>query len=157
MTADIPFLERSDYMSVGVRKFEVFCPLTETDRKKKSKSGTPRRVSGDDGADIEPETKERSALAVQYCPKLHKMIGYMRRLDGAYPNTSKGLRIMDPLAPDGEPKWATGGRTNPLFGWWTFYAWRHVFFPIFEKVMGPIVNVNEAADVDRLLEVEVMV
>jgi hypothetical protein len=32
-----------------------------------------------------------------------------------------------------------------------------VFFPVFEKVMGPIVNVNEDADVDRLLEVEVMV
>ena len=157
MTADIPFLERSDYMSVGVRKFEVFCPLTKTDRKRKSKSGTPRRVSGDDGADIEPETKERSALAVQYCPELHTMIGYMRRLDGAYPNTSKGLRIMDPLAPDGETKWATSGRTTPFFGWWTFYAWRHVFFPVLEKVVGSIVNVNDDADVDRLLAVELMV
>ncbi len=64
MTADIPFLEHSDYMVAGVRKYEVFCPLTETDRKWKSKSGIPRRVSGDDGADIEPETKEHSALAV---------------------------------------------------------------------------------------------
>ncbi len=142
-----------------VRKFEVFCPLTETDRKKKSKSGTvtPRRVSGEDCAYIEPETKKRSALAVQYCLELHKMVGYIRRLDGTYPNTSRGLKIIDPLAPDGELKWAGSGWATPLFGWWTFHAWQHVFFPDREKVMGSIVLVNDDADVDRLLAIELMV
>jgi hypothetical protein len=85
------------------------------------------------------------------------MIGYMRRLDGTYLNTSKGLKIMDPLAPDGVPKWATSGWTTPLFGWWMLYAWRQVFFPVLEKVMGSIVLVIDDADVDRLLAVELMV
>jgi hypothetical protein len=85
------------------------------------------------------------------------MIGYMLMLDGTYPNTSKGLKTMDPLAPDGKLKWATSGRATPLFGWWTFYAWRHVFFPVLEKVMGSIVLVNADADVDRLLAVDLIV
>ena len=36
MTQDIAFLERADYMQNGVMKYEVFCPLTEGAKKKKS-------------------------------------------------------------------------------------------------------------------------
>ncbi len=32
-----------------------------------------------------------------------------------------------------------------------------LFFPVLEKVMGSIVNVNDDADVDQLLAVELMV
>ena len=87
-----------------------------------------------------------------------KMVGYMRRLDGAYPNTSRGHKVMDPLAPDGQPKWATNGsKLTPLFGWWAYYAWEKVFYPVLVKVMGPIVLINDEKDVDALCEADVMV
>ncbi len=63
---------------------------------------------------------------------------------------------MDPLAPDGEPKWATHGRAAPLFRWWALHGWDKVIYLVFEKIMGPIVLVNDEAGVDRLLAAEVM-
>ena len=65
---------------------------------------------------------------------------------------------MDPLAPDGQPKWATNGRTlTPYFGWWAFYVWEKVFYPVLVKIMGTIILVNDEDDVDALCEAEVMV
>ncbi len=75
MTEDIPFLERRDYMINGVRKYRSFVLRQTRIEREKSKSGTSRRVSGEDFADMEPETKERSALAIQYCAELHKWSG----------------------------------------------------------------------------------
>ena len=161
MKQDIPFLERADYMQNGVKKYDVFCPLTEGIQKKQLGKPRSKRPQAEQGADPEPEpepsAKQVSALYQQYCPELHKMIGYMRRLDGAYPNTSRGFKVMDPLAPDGEPKLAVEGRRTPYFGWWAFYAWEEVFYPVFVKIMGSIVLVNDEEDVDALCEAEVMV
>jgi hypothetical protein len=163
MTQDIAFLERADYMQNGVMKYEVFCPLTEGAKKKKSgKAASKKATTGEEGDGDEPPEppapKQVSALQYQYCPELHKMVGYMRRLDGAYPNTSRGHKVMDPLAPDGQPKWATNGsKLTPLFGWWAYYAWEKVFYPVLVKVMGSIVLINDEEDVDALCEAEVMV
>ena len=136
MTQDIAFLERADYMQNGVMKYEVFCPLIEGAIKKKSGKAGPKKAgatTGEEGADQDPPEppapKQLSALHHQYCPELHKMVGYMRRLDGAYPNTSRGFKVMDPLAPDGEPKLAVEGRRTPYFGWWAFYAWEKCSTP----------------------------
>ena len=86
------------------------------------------------------------------------MVAYMRRLDGAYPNTSRGHKVMDPLAPDGQQKWALNGRTlTPYFSWWAFHAWEKVFCPIFVKIMGTMVIINDEEDVDALDQMEVMV
>ena len=163
MTRDIPFLERDDYMQNGQMKYEVFCPLTETvSRKKLGKGSVKKRrtVEVEEGAEPEPTPgpTEHSALYYQYCPELHKMVAYMWRLDGAYPNIHQGHKIMDPLAPDSQPKWATNGRTlTPYFGWWTFHAWEKVFCSVFVKIMGTIVIIKDEADVDELDQVEVMV
>ena len=164
MSKDIPFLQRDDYMQHGQMKFHVFCPLTDTVCKKKKLGGTKKRRSGEgeveegDEAVPTPTPTEHSALYHHYCPELHKMVGYMRRLDGAYPNTSRGHKVMDPLAPDGQPKWATNGsKLTPLFGWWAYYGWEKVFYPVLVKVMGPIVLINDEEDVDALCEADVMV
>ena len=141
MTKDIPFLERDDYMLNGVMKYEIFCPLTDAIKRRKLGKARPPRKAGATGTGVvievvepepEPLATEHSALYYQYCPELHKMVAYMRRLDGAYPNTHQGHKIMDPLAPDSQPKWATNGRTlTPYFGWWTFHAWEKVFCSVF--------------------------
>ncbi len=79
MTQDIPFLERNDYMHNGPMKYEVLCPLTETAQKKKIGKAALRIPSK---KDAKPLPKQSSALLYQYCQELHKMIGYMWRLDG---------------------------------------------------------------------------
>ncbi len=55
----------------------------------------------------------------------------LAELRGAYLDTSRGYKVMDPWAPDGKLKWATHGRMNPYFGWWAFHAWVKVFYPVF--------------------------
>ena len=164
MSKDIPFLQRDDYMQHGQMKFHVFCPLTDTVCKKKKLGGTKKRRSGEgeveegDEAVPTPTSTEHSALYHQYCPELHKMVAYMRRLDGAYPDTHKGQKIMDPLAPDGLPKWGLNGRSaTPLFGWWAYLAYEKALCPVFAKVMGTIVIIKDEDDVEQLDQLEVMV
>jgi hypothetical protein len=166
MTQDIAFLERADYMQNGRMKYDVFCPVTDTVSKKKKlgNGGTKKRRTGqvevEEGGEAEPTPAptDHSALYHQYCPELHKMVAYMRRLDGAYPDTHKGQKIMDPLAPDGLPKWGLNGRSaTPLFGWWAYLAYEKALCPVFAKVMGTIVIIKDEDDVEQLDQLEVMV
>ena len=86
------------------------------------------------------------------------MVGYMRRLDGAYASSPKGEKCMDPFAPDGESKWAVvnGSKTPPLFGFWAYYAWEHVLGVAFSNAFGTIFTVTDPRSLRRLMEAEVM-
>ncbi len=149
LTADKPFMERTEWMANGVRKYTTFCPVTKKAEKAHAgKRGRP--VTGSEKRDA------ISALELHYDAELHQMVGYMRRLDGALGKNKKGEAIMDPFAADGGSKWALDGSKTPLFGFWTYDAWHEVFSPLFAKLWGPIMQVNKAARVDDLLAVEVM-
>ena len=82
----------------------------------------------------------------------------MRRLDGALAGnrTMRGLKYMDPMAPDGAPKHACDGSRTPYFGFWFYLAWYNVVVPSLEKTFGPVLNVLDMDDLDVLLEAKVM-
>jgi hypothetical protein len=84
------------------------------------------------------------------------MVGYMRRLDGAYAPSPKGQKSMDPFAPDGASKWSVNGSKTPLFGFWAYYAWEHVLGVVFSSSFGSIFTVTDATSLQRLLAAEVM-
>jgi hypothetical protein len=67
--------------------------------------------------------------------ELHQMVAFIGRLDGVLPGNSKGQKIMDPFAKDGESKWVTGTKT-PLSGFWAYYAWEHVLSGLFTSAFG---------------------
>ena len=64
------------------------------------------------------------------------MVGYMRRLDGAYAPNSRNEKSMDPFAADGARKWKVNGSKTPLFGFWAYYAWEHVLGVVFSSSFG---------------------
>ncbi len=53
------------------------------------------------------ETTPKSALELRYDWQLHQMVGYMRRVAGMKTTFVRKLPCMNPLAADGEPKYAT--------------------------------------------------
>ena len=134
----------------------MFCPLSAvTEKRRVAKSKQTSQVSA-----VSPPfaTDEKSALAQQYDLELHQMVGYMRRLDGAYAPSPKGEKCMDPFAPDGESKWAVvnGSKIPPLFGFWAYYAWEHVLGVVFSSSFGPIFTVSDARGLKELKAAEVM-
>ena len=88
--------------------------------------------------------------------ELHQMVGYMRRLDGAYAPSSRNEKSMDPFAADGERKWKVNGSKTPLFGFWAYYAWEHVLGVVFSSSFGSIFTVKDTRSLRRLMEAEVM-
>ena len=155
MTEDIPFMHHSAWMDGDLCKFSHFCPVPPAVAAKKTTSGRRKSNTKSDASD--EKVGQLSALEQQFDWELHQMVGYMLRLDGDYGVTSKdGFRFMDPLAPDGEPKFATNGSRTPFFGFWFFYAWDNVFAPSLVKTFGPVVKVTDKEDLDRLLSLDVM-
>jgi hypothetical protein len=124
-----------------------------TEKRRVSKSKQSSQVS----ANSPPfAVHEKSALAQQYDLDLHQMVGYMRRLDGAYAPSPKGHKSMDPFAADGESKWKVNGSKTPFFGFWAYYAWEHVLGVVFSSSFGSIFTVTDATSLQRLLAAEVM-
>jgi hypothetical protein len=99
---------------------------------------------------------EKSALAQQYDMELHQMVGYMRRLDGAYAPNSRNEKSMDPFAADGAKKWKVNGSKTPLFGFWAYYAWEHVISGLFSSAFGTIFKVTNQKSLKALLGAQVM-
>ena len=149
-------MNRPDWIKPGsaTGRYATFCPISAaTEKRRVSKSKQSTQVS----AKSPPfSIEEISALAHQYDLELHQMVGYMRRLDGAYPPTPRGQKVMDPFAPDGESKWAVNGSRTPLFGFWSYYAWEHVLGVVFSSSFGSIFTVTDAKSLRQLLEAEVM-
>ena len=79
----------------------------------------------------------------------------MCRVDGAKETFVKRLPCMNPLAADGEPKYATEGSRTPFFGFWAYVAWYNAFVPVLQKVFGDIVNVRDELELDVLLGAKV--
>ena len=126
-----------------------------TEKRRVSKCKQSSQVS----ADSPPfSVHDKSALALQYDLELHQMVGYMRRLDGAYAPSPKGEKCMDPFASDGESKWdvVNGSKIPPFFGFWAYYAWEHVLGVIFSSSFGSIFTVTDARGLKQLLAAEVM-
>ena len=57
----------------------------------------------------------------------HKMIGYMRRLDGTN-KVIEGRKAMDPMAPDKVSKFCIAGSATPIYGYF--------FYLFMDKVMS---------------------
>ena len=140
----------------GGRRYQCFCPISAvTEKRRVAKSKQSSQVS----AESPPFSfEEQSALAHQYDLELHQMIGYMRRLDGAYAPNTKGEKCMDPFASDGESKWdvVNGSKIPPFFGFWAYYAWEHVLGVVFSSSFGSIFTVTDARGLKQLLAAEVM-
>jgi hypothetical protein len=51
--------------------------------------------------ETESMDKVRSALGNSYKPEVHYAVGHMRRIDGAYPNLSDGIKAVDFFAKTG--------------------------------------------------------
>jgi hypothetical protein len=151
MTEDIPFMERKDWMQHGQPKYKIFCPVSSAERFKRC-TATERRNFREalKEGDASRESMPLSALEQQYDWELHQMVGYMRRLDGST-QTIKKMPRMDPLASDGEAKHALDGSKTPYFGYWTYVAWYNVFIPALYKTFGPVVNVLDEEDMNKLL------
>lgn len=148
-------MERKNWMQNGRPKYKIFCPVSSAERLKRC-TATQRRNSKEAMKEGEAsrESMPLSALEQQYDWELHQMVGYMRRLDGST-ETIKKMKRMDPLAPDGEAKHALDGSKTPYFGYWTYIAWNNVFTPTLYKTFGPVVNVSDEEDMDKLLEATV--
>ncbi len=134
--------------------FANVCPLSSaTEKRRVSKSKQSTQVSA-----VSPpfSIEEKSALAHQYDLELHQMVGYMRRLDGAYAPNSGGHKSMDPFAPDGESKWTVSGSRTPMLGFWAYYAWEHVLGVVVSSSFGSIFTVTDAKSLRQLLAAEVM-
>jgi hypothetical protein len=112
-----------------------------------------RRVAKTAGSSNErlAHTSELSALEQQFDWPLHQMVAYMRRLDGALGRTIRGLKYMDPMAPDKEFKHAFDGSRTPYFGYWFYLAWYNVIVPSLQKTFGPVLNVMDMDDLDDYL------
>ena len=158
MTSDRPFMERNDWMHGDTCKYKVYCPVQPAAARKRLSTGEDRHAVPEDEAENQQSNDQFSALELQFDWELHQMAGYMRRLDGEYGLTQGKVRCMDPLAPDGDSKWAINGSQTPFFGYWTYVAWYHVFAPVLSKVLGPVVNVadKDSEDLNRLLGIQVM-
>ena len=158
MTDDVAFLERPAWLDEdGNPKYKTFCPVSSSQRFNRL-TASDKKVARFAGSADErsANSSEKSALEQQFDWPLHQMVGYMRRLDGALGKTIRGLKYMDPMAPDKEPKHALDGSRTPYFGFWFFLAWYNVVVPSLEKTFGPVLNVLDSDDLDVLLEAKVM-
>ncbi len=160
MTFDIPFMERPAWLDEDDNpKYKNFCPVSYTQRLNRLPAGD-RRVAKIAGSSDErlAHTSELSALEQQFDWPLHQMVAYMRRLDGAYGKTIRGLPFMDPMAPDkdSEAKHAFDGSRTPYCGYWFYHAWYNVIVPSLQKTFGPVLNVMDMDDLEVLLDAKVM-
>ena len=156
LEAETAFMDRPDWLKTGtaVSRYVTFCPISMTTEKRRpAKAKQTPGVSPICPTGVTAD--EKSALAHQYDMELHQMVAYMRRLDGALPPNSRGQKIMDPFAKDGEPKWCTGS-TTPLFGFWAYYAWEHVISGLFSSAFGTIFKVTNQKSLKALLGAQVM-
>ena len=153
--AGVAFLYRPSWINqdTGKCRFLTVCPTSvAVEKMRPSKS---RRTPGVSSVSPTFSITEKSALEHQYDLELHQMIAYMRRLDGALPPSPQG-KVMDPFAPDGASKWSTSGSRTPLFGFWAYYAWEHVFSDIFSTAFGSMFKVTNQMDLQQLLDAKVM-
>jgi hypothetical protein len=159
MTDDVAFLERTAWLDEdGSPKYKTFCPVSYSQRFNRLTAGDRKvaKFAGGSSDEKLASTSELSALEQQFDWPLHQMVGYMRRLDGALGRTIRGLKYMDPMAPDKEPKHAFDGSRTPYFGFWFYLAWYNVIVPSLQKTFGPILNVMDMDDLEDLLEAKVM-
>jgi hypothetical protein len=157
MTDDVAFLERSAWLDEdGNPKYTTFCPVSYSQRFNRLSPGDRKVVKLGTSDERFSNSSELSALEQQFDWPLHQMVGYMRRLDGALGKTIRGLKYMDPMAPDKEPKHALDGSRTPYFGFWFYLAWYNVVVPSLQKTFGPVLNVMDMDDLDVLLEAKVM-
>jgi hypothetical protein len=158
MTDDVAFLERPAWLDEdGKPKYKTFCPVSSSQRFNRL-TASDKKVARFAGSADErfANSSELSALEQQFDWPLHQMVGYMRRLDGALGKTIRGLKYMDPMAPDKEPKHAMDGSRTPYFGFWFYLAWYNVVVPSLQKTFGPVLNVMDMDDLEELLEAKVM-
>ena len=156
LPADTAFLQRPAWIIPGTEnsRYLTFVPISRATEKRR---GTKCRQSTQVLAASPPfSVDEKSALAQQYDMELHQMVGYMRRLDGAYAPSSRNEKSMDPFAADGAKKWKVNGSKIPLFGFWAYYAWEHVLGVVFSSSFGSIFTVKDTRSLRRLMEAEVM-
>ena len=160
MTDDVAFLERPAWLDEdGNPKYKTFCPVSHSQRFNRltpSDKKVAKFASAGSSDERFANTSELSALEQQFDWPLHQMVGYMRRLDGALGRTIRGLKYMDPMAPDKEPKHAMDGSRTPYFGFWFYLAWYNVVVPSLQKTFGPVLNVMDMDDLEELLEAKVM-
>ena len=157
MTDDVAFMQRAAWLDQdGNPKYKTLCPVSYSQRFNRL-TPAQRKVAKVQGP-ADESAAELSALEQQFDWPLHQMVGYMRRLDGALAGnrTMRGLKYMDPMAPDGAPKHACDGSRTPYFGFWFYLAWYNVVVPSLEKTFGPVLNVLDMDDLDVLLEAKVM-
>ena len=83
---------------------------------------------------------------------IHQAVSHLRRLDGK-------IKLSD-----GTPQFNWGAqksrkyevkKSQPVFGWWTFYLLDKVVCPYLAKTYGSIFKVNTASSLRRLLEEKV--
>ena len=97
---------------------------------------------------------EKGALYHQYDWNFHKMIGYMRRLDGSVKDDN-GEPTMSPMKSDGAVKFSVT-KSVPLFSYWFYDFVYKVMSPTFKGVFGTILNVRTAKELDALLGTRVV-
>ena len=156
MSDEKAFMEREDWMDNGKPFCKVYCPVSAGERSKRLR-GNERRafVARLEEGEAESSAMHSSALSLRYDWDLHQMVAYMRRLDGATPILRRQPR-MNPMARNGEQKWATDGSKTRYFNYWTFVAWDNVFAPVLGKAFGLSVGVLDEEDLDDLLGATVM-
>jgi hypothetical protein len=149
-------MDRPDWRRPGtsVSRYVTFCPISLTSEKRRCAKA--KQTPGVSPISLTGVTAdEKSALFHQYDMELHQMVAYMRRLDGALPPNSKGQKIMDPFAKDGDSKWCTG-TTTLLFGFWSYYAWEHVMSGLLSSAYETIFKVTNQKSLKALLGAQVM-
>ena len=97
---------------------------------------------------------KKGALYHQYDWNFHKMIGYMRRLDGSVKDDN-GEPTMSPMKSDGAVKFSVT-KSVPLFSYWFYDFVYKVMSPTFKGVFGTILNVRTAKELDALLGTRVV-
>ncbi len=121
MTEDMPFMERKDWLGTDGKPFyKIFCPVSAAEKSKRlspiERKNVAKSKESEEGEGT--ETTPISALELRYDWQLHQMVGYMRRVDGVKTTFVRRLPCMNPLAANGEPKYATEGSRTPFFGFW---------------------------------------
>jgi hypothetical protein len=93
----------------------------------------------------------KGALYHHYDWHFHKMIGYMRRLDGTN-KAIEGRKAMDPMAPDKVSKFCIAGSATPLYGYFFYLFMDKVMSVALKPILDNALVVNSEKDLDELLK-----
>jgi len=93
----------------------------------------------------------KGALYHHYDWHFHKMIGYMRRLDGTN-KAIEGRKAMDPMAPDKVSKFCIAGSATPLYGYFFYLFMDKVMSVALKPILDTALVVNSEKALDELLK-----